>query len=571
MSAQSALQENSAPLADILSKSKQGFVPVILLSCAFNLLMLVSPIYMMQVFDRVLASGRVETLIVLTFLVIVALVVLGQMDTFRQRILARIGIWLDQSLALPVLKSSFDLALDGTNPGAQPLRDLGQLRGFLASQAVLPIIDIPWVPIFIGMIFMLHPLLGGVALFGAIGLLGLSYFSERVTRKPLQKAGEAQLTAFSQAEKAVRMSEVVYGMGLMKNLLLRWANANNKVLHHQQFAADRAAEIGGFTKTVRFVLQTAILGFGAWLVLENQLTAGGMIAASILLGRGLAPVEQSVGAWKGFLGARAAYDRLARLLAHAPDEKPRMPLTKPAGHLSVEGVTFVPKGSRKPILKNISFSLAPGEALAIVGPSAAGKSTLCRQLIGLRPATSGLVRLDGADVTQWDREDFGRHIGYLPQSIDLFDGTIAENIARMGAPDSEEVIKAAHLAGVHEMILRLPEGYDTQVVDNGAILSGGQRQRIGLARALYGSPALLVLDEPNSNLDQEGEAALMKTIDALRASGTTIVMVAHRSTIVSHVDKILLLINGQMKTFGPAEEVIRQLSSKQVNNRVRAS
>ncbi|TNE38087.1 MAG: type I secretion system permease/ATPase [Alphaproteobacteria bacterium] len=551
-------------LTKALREARRGFVPVAVFSLFFNLLMLVSPIYMMQVFDRVLTSGRTETLLVLTAIAMVALLVLGQMDTYRQRLLTRIGVWLDQTLALPVLTGAMKISLQGAPVGAQPLRDLAQIRSFGASPAIFPLLDAPWVPLFLGLIFILHPLLGVIATLGAAILFGLAWLNELATRTALRQASEAQVSAFNQAEKTIAQSEVVEAMGLGPNLLSRWAEANNKVLSAQNYAGDRAAEISGLTKFFRLALQIGIMGAGAWLVLRGQLTSGGMIAASILLGRGLAPVEQSIGAWKAWVSARTAFDRLNKLLAACPAEPERMALAKPKGQVSVEGLSFAPKGVAKPILRNISFALKPGEALAIIGPSAAGKSTLCRMLAGIYPPTVGHVRLDGADVHLWDRSDFGTHVGYLPQAIDLFDGTIADNIARMGNPDSVEVLKAAKLAGVHDMILRLPEGYDTKVKQGAHVLSGGQLQRIGLARALYGDPCLLILDEPNSNLDQEGEAALMRALDQLRAKGTAIVMVAHRSSVISHVDKLLLLQNGEVQMFGPCEEVIQKMSAKRV-------
>jgi ATP-binding cassette, subfamily C, type I secretion system permease/ATPase len=542
----------------------RGFYPVIAFSFVFNILMLVSPIYMMQVFDRVLTSGRTETLLVLTVVAIVALLILGQMDTYRTRILTRIGVWVDQALSLRVLTASLKLSLGHANVGSQPLRDLAQVRSFLASPAIFPIIDAVWVPVFLAAIFMLHMWLGLLAVFGAVALFGLALANEFVTRAPLKSANEAQVAAFSHADKTVRNAEIVEAMGLLPNLLTRWAALNNKVLQNQSHAGDRAAELSGATKFIRMALQIGILGLGAYLVLEGRMTSGGMIAGSILLGRGLAPIEQSISAWKAFVGARSAFERLEKVIEASPAVPPRMALTKPTGHLSVEGLSFVPPGSNKPILRNISFDLKPGEAMAIIGPSAAGKSSLCRMLVGVFAPTAGSVRLDGAEVSMWDRSEFGRNVGYLPQSVDLFDGTVAENIARMGEADSLSVIEAARLAGVHDMILRLPDGYDTKLSDGGSILSGGQRQRIGLARALFGDPCLLVLDEPNSNLDQEGEVALMATIDHLRSKGTAIVMVAHRSSVISHVDKLVVLANGTVQMSGPCDEVVEQLSAKRV-------
>lgn len=556
--------KDDSELKMTVRRTAQGFYPVFAFSFVFNLLMLVSSLYMMQVFDRVLTSGRKETLLVLTVIAIAAIFVLGQMDTYRNRILTRIGIWLDKTLSLRVLSASLGLSLGQANVGAQPLRDLTQIRSFLSSPAIFPLVDGIWVPVFMAAIFMLHWWLGLLAVGGAVVLFALAIANEVMTRNALKSANEAQVAAFSAAEKTVRNAEVVEAMGLLPNLLARWAAINNQVLEFQTEAGDRAAMLGGLTKFIRMGLQIAILGVGAYLVLQGRMTSGGMIAASILLGRGLAPVEQSISSWKAFVGARAAFQRLEKVLAAQPELPDRMALSKPRGVLTVEGLSFMPQGGSKPILRNVSFDLQPGEAMAIIGPSAAGKSTLCRMIVGVYRPTAGSVRLDGAEVSLWDRSEFGSHIGYLPQSVDLFDGTVAENIARMGEADSMAVIEAAKLAGVHEMILRLPMGYDTPLTDGGSILSGGQKQRIGLARALFGNPCLLVLDEPNSNLDQDGEVALMQTIDKLRAEGTAVIMVAHRSSVISHVDKLLVLANGMVQMAGPCDEVVEQLSARRV-------
>lgn len=548
-------------LKSTLDDSRRGFWTVFCISFVLNLLMLVSPIYMMQVFDRVLTSGRVETLIMLTLIAAVAIFVLGQLDTLRQRTLTRIGLWFDQRLAIPVLSSSIQRAHGTNEVSAEPMRDVSSLRGFLGGQGIIPFLDSPWVPFFVLIIFFLHPLLGVVALLGAVALFVLALVSEFATRAPTRQAGEKQLAAWSQAEGAVRNSEVVQAMGMMPSLLRRWSQHNNEALQKQLRASDRSAEISGYIKAIRIFVQVAILGLGAYLVIGGSLTAGGMIAASILLGRGLAPVEQSVGAWRNLQNARAAYQRIRDVLEHGEGESEKLRLTKPKGRLSVEAVTYEPKGTKRPIIDAVSFDLDPGEAIAVVGPSASGKSTLCRLLVGVLSPTDGAVRLDGADVRSWPRNQFGEHVGYLPQMVSLFDGTVAENIARMADPDSDQVIEAAKRADVHDMVLRLADGYNTPVSEVGPLLSGGQRQRLGLARALYGNPCLLVLDEPNSNLDQEGEIALMKTIDRLRKDGTSVVMVAHRTSVISHVDKLLILVDGKVRMLGPCDEVIAEVGA----------
>ncbi|MEM8785800.1 MAG: type I secretion system permease/ATPase, partial [Pseudomonadota bacterium] len=464
-------------LKSTLDDSRRGFWTVFCISFVLNLLMLVSPIYMMQVFDRVLTSGRVETLIMLTLIAAVAIFVLGQLDTLRQRTLTRIGLWFDQRLAIPVLSSSIQRAHGTNEVSAEPMRDVSSLRGFLGGQGIIPFLDSPWVPFFVLIIFFLHPLLGVVALLGAVALFVLALVSEFATRAPTRQAGEKQLAAWSQAEGAVRNSEVVQAMGMMPSLLRRWSQHNNEALQKQLRASDRSAEISGYIKAIRIFVQVAILGLGAYLVIGGSLTAGGMIAASILLGRGLAPVEQSVGAWRNLQNARAAYQRIRDVLEHGEGESEKLRLTKPEGRLSVEAVTYEPKGTKRPIIDAVSFELDPGEAIAVVGPSASGKSTLCRLLVGVLSPTDGAVRLDGADVRSWPRNQFGEHVGYLPQMVSLFDGTVAENIARMADPDSDQVIEAAKRADVHDMVLRLADGYNTPVSEVGPLLSGGQRQR----------------------------------------------------------------------------------------------
>lgn len=545
-------------LSETLRSTKRGFYSVFAMSFMLNLLMLVSPIYMMQVFDRVLSSGRVETLIMLTIIAAGAILVLGQLETLRQRVLTRVGFWMDGRLAIPLLSCSVQEAARTHRPSGEAMRDLSRLRSFFGSQSILPFLDSPWVPFYVLIIFLLHPLMGLVALAGAVVLFALAVVSEFATREPQAEAHGKQAAAFQQAESATRNAEVVQAMGMLDAVLERWAGHNKQAVDKHLKAADFAAMITGHIKAIRLLVQIAILGLGAYLVLQGALTAGGMIAASILLGRGLAPVEQSVGAWRSMIGARNAYDRVAKLLRDGDAEPAKLMLSRPEGHVTIEGLTYQPEGAKEPVLEDIAFELEPGESIAVVGPSASGKSTLCRLIVGVLRPTKGAVRLDGAEVWTWPRAQLGRHVGYLPQQVALFEGTVAENIARMGSPKAERVIEAAKKADVHDMILRLPEGYNTPIGDVGPFLSGGQRQRLGLARALYGQPCLLVLDEPNSNLDQEGEAALLRTIDALREDGTSVVMVAHRMGVISHVDKLLILHEGRVRMLGPCNEVIAE-------------
>ncbi|HEX5077664.1 MAG TPA: type I secretion system permease/ATPase, partial [Geminicoccaceae bacterium] len=524
--------EQPTPLDDALRQARRGLLVVAGLSLFLNLLALTSPLYMFQVFDRVLASGRVETLVALTAVAAFALLCLGALEVIRARALGRISTWLDRALARTVLTASLGEALAGRPIGGQAMADLAQLRGFINSQAVFSILDAPWTPVFVAVIWLLHPWLGVLALLSALLLFTLALANELLTRAPLASASQAWLTAQRDYETALRNAEVVQAMGMLPALLARWQGDQQRVLDGQALAGDRTGLIYGTSKFARLLVQIAILGLGAYLVLEGALTGGGMIASSILLGRALAPVEQAIGAWKSFVAARAAHDRLRRLLQRHPGEAAAMQLPAPEGRISVDQLSFrAPDG--RPILKGVSFELAAGEVLAVVGPSASGKSTLCRLLTGVWPPSGGNVRLDGAEVHRWDRVEFGRHVGYLPQDVELFAGSVRDNIARMAEAPDEAVVAAAQLAGVHDMILHLPEGYATEVGPQGTILSGGQRQCVGLARAMFGAPRVVVLDEPSASLDQVGESAVLDAIGRLKARGSTVVLVVHRPRLLS--------------------------------------
>jgi PrtD family type I secretion system ABC transporter len=550
--------EQPTPLDHALREARQGLLVVAALSLFLNLLALTSPLYMFQVFDRVLASGRVETLVALTAIAAFALLCLGGLEVIRSGALGRISTWLDRTLAQPVLEASVGESLAGRPIGGQAMNDLAQLRAFINSQGIVPIFDAPWTPIFVAVIWLLHPWLGILALLSAALLFGLALANELLTRAPLADASQAWLTAQRRYETALRNAEVVQAMGMLPALLRRWQGDHERGLDGQQRAGDRTGWIYGSSKFVRLFVQVAILGLGAYLVLQGALTSGGMIASSILLGRALAPVEQAIGAWKGFVAARAGHDRLRRLLQRHPGEAAAMQLPAPQGRIAVDELRFrAPDG--RPILKGVSFELAAGEVLAVVGPSASGKSTLCRLLTGVWPPEAGHVRLDGAEVHRWDRVDFGRHVGYLPQDVELFAGSVRDNIARMGEAADEAVIAAAQLAGVHDMILHLPAGYATEVGPQGAILSGGQRQWIGLARAMFGAPRVVVLDEPSASLDQVGESAVLDAIGRLKARGSTVVLVVHRPRLLTHVDKVLVLAEGAGVLFGPRDQILARI------------
>ena len=546
-------------LANALARCRNGFITAAAFSMVINLLVLTVSVYMLQVYDRVLPGHSVETLIYLTIIAAGALAVMGALEVLRSRLLSRLGVWLDRTLSTELFGRGIESTLRGIPYRTEALRDLASLRNYLGGAGILALFDAPWMPIYLALIFLLHPLLGLLALGGAAVLFTLALLNSALTTGNLKRATIASTQSYQSAEAAYRNAEVVDGMGMAPALMRRWEAINNDVLQLMTRASDSAGLINACTKSFRMFLQVAVLGLGAWLVLYQELSAGAMIAASIIMARALAPVEQIVASWKHTTGTYDAWKRLSALFQLGPLRPASMALPPPRGHLNVEGVTYTPEGARHPILQGISLSLAPGEAAAVIGPSAAGKSTLARLIVGLAQPQHGFVRLDGADVFAWSRQSFGHYVGYLPQNVELFPGTVCDNIARMGDANPSDVVNAAMMAEVHDMILRLPNGYDTEIGDRG-ILSGGQRQRIGLARALYRRPRLLVLDEPNSNLDGSGEEALNRAIACMKAYGTTIIVVAHRPSLMAHMDQVLVLGGGQMQLVGPRETVLAQLS-----------
>ena len=547
-------------LKETVAGCRRSFVHVGLFSMFINILMLTLPLYMLQIFDRVLTSRSRETLVYLTLIALAAVLVLGLLEVVRSRILVRVSSWVEQHLAPEAFERSVAASLRAKPYRTEALRDVGQLRSFLASPGIFALFDAPWAPIFLFIVFLLHPVVGLIALAGAVLLFLLALLNELVTRTPLRAANQAAIRSMQRAEATVRNAEAIDAMGMMPAVAARWLATNREVLRHQADASDRAGTVVASSKFWRLAVQIAVLGAGAFLVVEHELTAGGMIAGSILTSRALAPVDHSIGTWKQVVAARAAYMRLRSMFQNITPRTKSMPLPPPQGHVTVERLAFAYPGSDASALKGITLEIRPGEVLAVVGPSAAGKSTLARLLVGVWPPASGAVRLDGADVSLWDREDFGRYVGYLPQDVELFAGTVRDNIARMGDMPSDAVVDAARMAGVHDMILRLPNGYDTEIGEGGAVLSGGQRQRIALARALLGPPRLLVLDEPNSNLDTEGEHALFDAIQAVRDDGGTVVIIAHRPSLLDHVDKILVLRNGRMHAFGARTEIMKLIT-----------
>ena len=537
------------------------FVSAAGFSLVLNLLMLVPALFMLQVFDRVLTSRSIETLIMLGVLSVGALLFMAYLDVIRARLLTAAAVSLEKNLGPRVLA---DMIRRNAAPGAGEapygLRDVNSLRMFLTGPGILSLFDAPWAVIYVLIIFLFHPLLGAIALGGALAMLGLGVLNEKLSRQPLEAMQLEARTAGRFADQSITNAEVARALGMVESLARGWEFNNRKVLESQLQANRASSVLTGATRFLRQFLQVAMLAAGAWLVIEQTATAGVMIAATILLGRALAPVETTIAGWKGLVDARSAYGRLNQMLATEPRDKEITELPPPVGELAVERAIFGFRGQERPVIKQVSFKLNAGQALAIVGPSAAGKSTLARLIVGLWKPLSGNVRLDNADIFSWPRERLGPYVGYLPQDVELFAGTVSQNIARMGEVNSTAVVEAAKWAGVHEMILRLPQGYDTTIGRSIDFLSAGQRQRVALARALYGDPRLVVLDEPNSNLDSEGEGALIESIRRMKAKGVTLVVVTHRSRLLTVMDQILVLNDGVIERMGPPSEVLARLS-----------
>lgn len=547
-------------LADVLARCRPALAFAALFSFFANLLVLTVPLYMLQVFDRVLSSRSEDTLIMLSILAAGALLVLAILEALRARIQLRIGLWLSRLLGPLLLVQAVErAAAAGDQTSADGLRQLATLRNLLGGPALFHLLDAPWMPVYVGIVALMHPWLGAIAAAGALLLLLLALLAEYATRRPLRQASLLSLQLFGQAEAHLRNAQVIEAMGMLPALAKDWQRDSDAVQALHLRAGDRAGLLASCSKFIRPVVQIAVTAAGVVLVIRGEITAGAMIAAAIIMARALAPVEQMIGSWRSVVEMREAWKRLEKLLSLRPVRRDGLRLPPPQGRLEVDNVTLVPPGGRKPVLHNIRFSLEPGECLGVIGPTAAGKSSLARLLVGIWPPQAGAVRLDGADIFSWNRAELGPHIGYLPQEVALLEGSVGRNIARMGEVDDDAVVTAARLAGVHDMILRLPQGYDTEIGAAGFRLSGGQAQRIALARAFYGTPRLLVLDEPSANLDAEGEAALVAALGHARDLGITCVVIAHRIGTLSGVDKLLLLREGRMAAFGARDEVLAQL------------
>lgn len=530
----------------------------IVFSAAINALMFVGPLYMLQVYDRVLQSRSEMTLLVLTIIAVAMLAIYGLLEWLRSRVLVRAGLRFDTMLSDPLFNRVVTSTITQPQAKAQfALVDIDRLREFFTGSGLIAICDVPWVPVFLVVCFIFHPLIGWVATGGAVIIFVLALLNEVVTRKDLNEASNHSQAAQHFANTTLQNVEVIRALGMEENLRGRWNTMHRRMLELQATASDRAGMLLSTSKFVRMVLQVAILGTGAYLALEGEISPGVMIAASIMMGRALAPVDQVVGQWKQVIGARTAYARLKQMFATVPGEEERLQLPRPRGRVTAEQLVVGAPGSRTPIVQGVNFQLEAGETLALVGPSGAGKSSLVRALVGVWTPMAGAIRIDGAELDHWNRTELGSYMGYLPQTVELFAGTIAENIARFRETDAEKIIVAAKRAGVHELIQSLPEGYETQIGVGGGQLSGGQRQRIGLARALFDDPALIILDEPNANLDGEGENALVQSLKDLKERGATVIFVSHKTGLLALSDKTLIMADGRMRAFGPTKDVLQ--------------
>ncbi|MBA1204427.1 type I secretion system permease/ATPase [Pseudomonas capeferrum] len=567
----SRIQENKLHAA--LKACKSSFLSIGFFSFFVNALMLVPTFYMIQISGRVVPSGSTSTLLMLTLILTVLMATLGSLEWVRSRIMVRISNRLDVLLSRDVYRASFKLALNsgGGDATAQSLNDLTSLRQFFTGSGLFAFFDAPWFPIYTAIMFLFHPWFGWMTVACGVVLSVLAVINHKVTGKALAEANKESVVSNLATTKTLRNAEVIESMGMLETLMNRWAARQRKVLKLQSDASDQGGVVSSVSKTFRNWSQSIMLAIGAYLVITHEINPGLLMAGSLLLGRALAPIDQMIANWKGFVAAKVQYDRLSKVMEDLSAEPERMKLPVPEGQIQVENLVVTPPGGKTPVLRNISFVVPAGSIVGIVGPSAAGKSTLVRALMGIWPSQHGVVRLDGADISTWDKYDLGPYVGYLPQDIELFEGTISENIARFEKVDPEKVVQAAQIAGVHEMILMLPDGYDTAIGSDGVNLSGGQRQRIGLARAIYGNPRLIVLDEPNSNLDDVGERALGVALQKLKESGATVFIVSHRPNILSRLDRVLVMSAGTVSLYGERDKVIAQLAQQQATAQQRVA
>lgn len=560
-------------LRAVLEVCRSSFITIGLFSALVNILALTPIFYMIQVSGRVVTSSSASTLVMLTLILTVLIVTMSSLELARSLILVRIGNRMDALLSRDAYRSSFKSALTtgGANSTAQSLTDLSALRQLFGGASIFTFFDAPWFPIYTAVMFLFHPWFGCLTIASGLVLSILAYLNHRHTSNHLAEANKENVTSNLATVKVLRNAEVIESMGMLETLMSRWVTSKRKMLELQSKASDKGGVVSTIAKTYRIWSQSIMLAMGAYLVITHQLDASYLMAGSLLLGKALSPIDQIINNWKTIVVAKVQYDRLNKALEELSAEPERMPLPPPKGQIQVENLMVAPPGAKAPVLRNVSFTVPAGCIVGIVGPSAAGKSTLARALMGIWPRQHGVVRLDGADISTWDKQELGPYVGYLPQDIELFEGSISDNIARFEMADPEKVMQAAQLAGVHEMILMLPDGYDTVIGSDGVNLSGGQRQRIGLARAVYGSPRLIVLDEPNSNLDEVGERALGVALQKLKEGGSTVFIVSHRPNILSHLDRIIVMSAGTVSLYGERDKVLAQLAQQQVAAQKRAA
>ncbi len=552
---------SKAIIKQVILQYKKIFIYAFIFSFIINALTLISPIYSLQILDRVVSSGSIETLIMLSIIAAAAFICLGLLSAVRSFIFAKLGENLDNDLSKKIVNASISIAcVQKTISGSQMLRDFTVVKGFLTGPTIHTLFDAPWTILFIGVIYFIHPTAGHITLSAAIILLIMAYLNEALTKNDLNSANENSVKSFNQIELAARNAEVIEAMGMKQDIINNWNIINQASLNLQAKAATNAIIISSASKIIRLFIQMIIMGVGGYLVLKREITGGGIIACSILAGKALAPFDAGIATWKSVISARKSYQRLNIALEKAPQREEGIELPAPKGALSIEKLFYAPPGSTKPILKGINCEIKPGEIIGIIGPSGAGKTTFAKLITGIYKSSSGNVRLDGADIYKWNRSNIGKHIGYLPQDTELFNGMVKTNIARMQEnADSEVIIKAAQLANAHEMILKLENGYETEIGLQGSQLSAGQIQRIGLARAFYNDPKVLILDEPNSHLDQEGEIALIKSINYAKSNRITTIIIAHRPSVLKYVDKIMVLKDGIISLFDTRNEVFKKL------------
>ena len=545
----------ATPLDRAMRTLRPAILVAIIFSLFINVLALVSPIYMLQIYDRVLSSRNEMTLLFITIIAVFLFVIYSILEAMRTQVLVRAGIKFDGEVRGPVFKSVLDGTLTGRGGGPQAFRDVDIVREFMTGAGLIAFCDVPWIPVFVFVCFVLHPYFGILAIIAGLIILALAVWNDFATRVPLQRATVASIGAQNDASTTLRNAEVMHAMGMWRGLQRRWELRRDDLIAWQASASDRGGGIMASIKLVRQVVQTLILGGGAYLAITGKISAGAMIAASILVGRALAPIEAAVGQWKHFIAARGAWDRVQATFRSNEAGGSRMPLPAPKGKLSAEAASIVPPGGTRAVVHGVTFALEPGTTLGIIGPSAAGKSSLMRGIVGVWPVAAGAIKVDGFDLRQWDPLQLGQYVGYLPQDVELFSGTVADNVARFSDFKIDEVIEAARIAGVHEMVQALPNGYDTQIGEGGTALSAGQRQRLALARAMFRRPPLLVLDEPNASLDASGEQALAQAIAYMKRT-TTIIFSTHKTNLLGLADKIMLLQNGQVAQFGDRDGVL---------------